>query len=67
MADDDRITLIDFQDLVWGFEIQDVMIAIPLEASSAARSRGIPGRLRDGRPWPEAEAETVAASAPPGT
>ena len=27
MVDGDRVTLIDFQDLVWGFEIIDVVIA----------------------------------------
>ena len=48
MVDDDRITLIDFQDLIWGFEIQDVTIAIGARRFDAARRTSIPGRLRDG-------------------
>ena len=59
-----EVTLIDFQDLIWGFEIQDVAIALlAFDAASAtpALGRGVPGRLRNGRPWPEADPETVAA------
>jgi Ser/Thr protein kinase RdoA (MazF antagonist) len=57
MADGDRITLLDFQDLAWGFEVQDVVIAM--------LSLPHPDEFRAGyasvRPWPEVDPDTWAA------
>jgi Ser/Thr protein kinase RdoA (MazF antagonist) len=64
----DRTVVIDFQDLLWGFEQQDLAIAI-----SVLRMYPEPGRLldrfRDGyvavRPWPEmlpAELDALVAA-----
>ena len=58
------MTLIDFQDLIWGFEIQDVAIALVafdrFEAAPAYRTRSGAG-YEAVRPWPDADPETVAA------
>lgn len=57
LADGSRITLIDFQDLFWGFEIQDVVIAtVSLPHEEMFRSG-----YESVRPWPAADAATVAA------
>ena len=56
IADGGRVTLIDFQDLLWGFEIIDVVIALrhlPAEAFRAG--------YESVRPWPDATPETIAA------
>jgi Ser/Thr protein kinase RdoA (MazF antagonist) len=57
LVDGDRVTLIDFQDLFWGFEIQDVtipMLALPFADAFRAGYETV-------RRWPEAAPETVAA------
>jgi Ser/Thr protein kinase RdoA (MazF antagonist) len=64
MVDRGKVTLIDFQDLIWGFEIQDVTLALlEIERSDAAGALG--AAFREGyetvRTWPDAEAATVAA------
>ena len=64
MVDRSRVTLIDFQDLVWGFEIQEVVIALQaLERVPAAED--LVGAFRAGyeaiRAWPDADPETMAA------
>ena len=57
LVESDRITLIDFQDLFWGFEIQDVVIAtVSLPHGDMFRSG-----YESVRPWPDADAATVAA------
>jgi Ser/Thr protein kinase RdoA (MazF antagonist) len=57
LVDGDRVTLVDFQDLFWGFEIQDVVIAtVSLPHADAFRAG-----YESVRPWPEAEPSTVAA------
>jgi Ser/Thr protein kinase RdoA (MazF antagonist) len=64
MVERGRVTLIDFQDLIWGFEIQDALIALRgLEHSVEVGE--LKAAFRSGyetvRPWPEADNETVAA------
>lgn len=57
MADGDRITLLDFQDVAWGFEVQDVVIAmLSLEHRDAFRTG-----YASVRTWPEVDPETWAA------
>ena len=59
LVDDHRITLVDFQDLFWGFELQDVVIAtVSLPHGDAFRAG-----YESVRPWPEADPSTVAALA----
>jgi Ser/Thr protein kinase RdoA (MazF antagonist) len=62
MVNRGAIALIDFQDLFWGFEVQDVQIAV---LALAAYGDGLGGAFRAGyetqRPWPEAAPDTVAA------
>jgi Ser/Thr protein kinase RdoA (MazF antagonist) len=59
-----RVTLIDFQDLMWGFELQDTVIAL----HALVRFDNAPvliDAFRRGyqsvRAWPDADPETVAA------
>ena len=64
LVDHDALVPIDFQDLVWGLEIQDLAIAW-----NSLAHFGEPERLRDQfragyvtvRPWPELDPETLAA------
>ena len=57
MVDDHRVTLIDFQDLVWGLEIIDVVIALRAMPHGDAFRAG----YESVRPWPDADPETIAA------
>ena len=57
IVDGDRVTLIDFQDLVWGFEIIDVVIALRAFPHGDAFRAG----YESVRAWPRADPETVAA------
>ena len=64
MVERGRVILIDFQDLIWGFEIQDALIALRgLEHSAEVPE--LKAAFRSGyetvRPWPEADDEVVAA------
>ena len=64
MVERGRVSLIDFQDLIWGFEIQDALIALRgLEHSDDVPA--LEAAFRNGyeteRPWPHADAGTVAA------
>lgn len=58
------VTLIDFQDLMWGFEIQDTVIARSALATFD-HADALMDAFREGyqtvRPWPDADPETVAA------
>ena len=58
-----KVVLIDFQDLIWGFELQDVVFA--LVALEAQGFGALAGAFRAGyeavRPWPDGEPATVAA------
>jgi Ser/Thr protein kinase RdoA (MazF antagonist) len=58
------VVLIDFQDLVWGFDVQDVSIAL-LAFERLAASGPWPAAFRSGyetvRPWPAADPETASA------
>jgi len=57
LTESERITLIDFQDLFWGFEAQDVVIAtLALPHRDAFRAG-----YETVRPWPDADPATVAA------
>jgi Ser/Thr protein kinase RdoA (MazF antagonist) len=58
-----EVTLIDFQDLIWGFEIQEVVIALQGLASfddCEALGRAFREGYEAIRPWPETNPETVA-------
>ena len=64
MVERGRVILIDFQDLIWGFEIQDALIALRgLEHSAEVPE--LKAAFRSGyetvRPWPDADDEIVAA------
>ena len=64
MVTGSRVVLIDFQDLIWGFEVQDVWIALrALEHFDdfAGLSAAFRAGYETARPWPEAAPETVAA------
>ena len=64
MVDRHEVVLIDFQDLIWGFEIQDVtttMLAFDQIEGSGALSRAFREGYETRRPWPEQDAGTVAA------
>ena len=59
-----RVTLIDFQDLIWGFEIQDALIALRgLEHSDgvSALVRAFRAGYETVRSWPDADDATVDA------
>jgi Ser/Thr protein kinase RdoA (MazF antagonist) len=58
MVDGGRVTLIDFQDLVWGFEIVDVVIAC---RDDMVRGDAFRAGYESVRPWPDADPATVAA------
>jgi Ser/Thr protein kinase RdoA (MazF antagonist) len=58
------VVLLDFQDLIWGFEVQDVSIAL-LCFESSDDVRALSDAFRSGyasvRPFPDADAETLGA------
>jgi len=59
-----EVTLIDFQDLIWGFEIQDALMALDALAPLDNGPKFVEA-FRAGyetvRPWPDADPETIAA------
>jgi Ser/Thr protein kinase RdoA (MazF antagonist) len=58
------VTLIDFQDLIWGFEIQDVVIALQaLDHFDGAEVffEAFRAGYEEVRRWPEAEPQTIEA------
>ena len=60
----DRATLIDFQDLVWGFEIQEVVMALQALdrfPDADALFRAFRAGYEARRLWPDADPETIAA------
>ena len=64
MADRDDVVLIDFQDLIWGFELQDLamtQLAFDQIDASGALSAAFRAGYETRRAWPETDAETVAA------
>ena len=64
MVTRDEVALIDFQDLIWGFEIQDVTIArLGLEylGDAGALSDEFRAGYEAVRTWPDAHPETLAA------
>jgi len=59
-----HVALIDFQDLIWGFEIQDVVIALQaLDHFDAAEAffEAFRAGYEEVRPWPDAEPEIIGA------
>lgn len=64
MVNRGQVVLIDFQDLIWGFEIQDVTIALVglehFDDRDALRDAFRSG-YETVRPWPDADGEMVAA------
>ncbi|MGO9875869.1 MAG: phosphotransferase enzyme family protein [Acidimicrobiia bacterium] len=59
-----EVTLIDFQDLIWGFEIQDALIAVDALAPLDNGPRLVDAFRRGYetvRPWPDADRGTVEA------
>jgi Ser/Thr protein kinase RdoA (MazF antagonist) len=57
IVDDGRVTVIDFQDLMWGFEIIDIVITMRHMPHGDAFRAGYETR----RPWPDADPEAWAA------
>jgi len=59
-----RVTIIDFQDLMWGFELQDTLIALQA-LKPFGNAPVFMDAFRRGyetvRAWPDADPETVAA------
>jgi Ser/Thr protein kinase RdoA (MazF antagonist) len=58
------MTLIDFQDLIWGLEVQDVSIALlALEhhGDTGAWGDAFRAGYESTRSWPDADPETLAA------
>jgi len=64
MVHRDDVALIDFQDLIWGFDLLDVSIATAAFERLGA-SGSWPATFRSGyesvRPWPAADPETASA------
>lgn len=64
MVSSSRISVIDFQDLFWGFEIQDLAVTVAdllrYEGGEALASAFRHG-YEDERPWPDAEEPTFEA------
>jgi Ser/Thr protein kinase RdoA (MazF antagonist) len=64
MVTRDEVVLIDFQDLIWGFEVQDVTIAL-LGLEHVGDTGALSDAFRAGyeavRAWPDAHPETLAA------
>jgi Ser/Thr protein kinase RdoA (MazF antagonist) len=59
-----KVTLIDFQDLIWGFEIQDVVFALAALDhfdDAPALAEAFRSGYEEIRPWPDADPETVEA------
>ena len=64
MVRGNEVVLIDFQDLIWGFEVQDVSIALlALQQHGDTGSWGAAFRAgyESVRPWPETDPGTLAA------
>jgi Ser/Thr protein kinase RdoA (MazF antagonist) len=65
LVEDEQVSLIDFQDLIWGFEIHEVVIALQALAGQFPGDDALPAAFRAGysqiRPWPEADEEMVGA------
>jgi Ser/Thr protein kinase RdoA (MazF antagonist) len=64
MVDRNDVTLIDFQDLIWGFEVQDVVIALQglaYRGDTGAGADAFRAGYESVRPWPDAEPATLAA------
>ncbi len=64
LASRDQITIIDFQDVMWGFDVIDVVNAVsPLDRIDGSRPLG--DAFRDGyaqvRPWPVDDVEVFGA------
>jgi Ser/Thr protein kinase RdoA (MazF antagonist) len=57
VVEDDRVTVVDFQDLVWGFEILDVVIAL----RDMPHGKTFRAGYETVRPWPDGDPETVDA------
>jgi Ser/Thr protein kinase RdoA (MazF antagonist) len=58
IVNDGGVTLIDFQDLVWGFEILDVVIA---SRDDMLHGDAFRAGYETVRPWPDAAPETATA------
>jgi Ser/Thr protein kinase RdoA (MazF antagonist) len=57
MADGPRVALLDFQDLTWGYEVQDVVIAM----LSLPHGEAFRAGYASVRAWPDVDADTWAA------
>jgi Ser/Thr protein kinase RdoA (MazF antagonist) len=58
------VVLIDFQDLIWGFDVQDVQIArfaLEMHRDPGAWSDAFRAGYESVRPWPESDPATIAA------
>jgi Ser/Thr protein kinase RdoA (MazF antagonist) len=62
MVNRSDVALIDFQDLVWGFDVQDVSIALlAFERLGDAWGEAFQRGYESVRPWPAADPETHSA------
>jgi Ser/Thr protein kinase RdoA (MazF antagonist) len=64
MVHRDQLTLIDFQDLIWGFEVQDVsiaLLALEQHGDTGSWSHAFRSGYETVQPWPDAEPATIAA------
>lgn len=58
------VVLIDFQDLIWGFEMQDVsiaLLALEVHGDTGSWSAAFRAGYESVRPWPDADPATHAA------
>ena len=64
MVHRNEVTLIDFQDLIWGFEVQDVVIALQgleYRGDTGAGADAFRAGYESVRPWPDAEPATLVS------
>jgi Ser/Thr protein kinase RdoA (MazF antagonist) len=64
MVSRNSVTLIDFQDLIWGFDVQDVsmaLLALEQHGDTGSWSEAFRGGYEAVRPWPDADPATLAA------
>ena len=64
MVNRTEVVLIDFQDLIWGFEVQDVaiaLLALEQHGDTGAWGDAFRSGYQSVRPWPDADPGTLAA------
>jgi Ser/Thr protein kinase RdoA (MazF antagonist) len=64
MVSRNAVVLIDFQDLIWGFDVQDVsmaLLALEQHGDTGSWSEAFRAGYEAVRPWPDADPATLAA------